>query len=623
MKTGEQHKLQVAVGKKDKNMVLALLLEGVCANAKHTNGDAPIHLAAKLGDEEILKLLLAHGAEINALDTEGRTPILLAVRRGQVPVVQALLAAGADLTHRRYDFEGTEFNILDEASAKGRAGVVKAIIEKIGSGGDVSSLGSSGDLSSLATRALYQACVYNEPDVIDVLVDAGADIEDQSFDGISALHVAAQDGHVEATLALLRHGADKNKKDAEGSTPLQHAADPGIGKPGSGHLAVMKILIERGADVYASDTPGGMNTLHAAACANNVGAIDFLVASGVSVDTQTEWGWTPLHEASRCGNSEAIVALLGHGAETDKADDEGKTPLHVAVQFCRVLAVNLLLAAGANISVRYGEMTLSALDVACEQGPVAILKALIQHGSLEIAPDRTGFSPLHYAAGDNQGENVDVLAEAGSNVNAQTETGWTPLHCAARPCCSNSVLALLKHGADVNAQSEDGESPLHVIVRRAGKEGVAAVVDLFLRWGADETAVDAEGNTALDVIGIDLEEGDRRVEEDVERVCKMLELAPADRAWRRRGLLVWWHCSVRAMSSSGVKCVHKAPSNPGNNDGTTGNSCTEIGFTELDAWTTGAGKTEGEAGQDEFGRLPASLCSLKEEGIFREIVLFL
>ncbi|CAN0497377.1 unnamed protein product, partial [Scytosiphon promiscuus] len=66
---------------------------------------------------------------------------------------------------------------------------------------------------------------------------------------------------------------------------------------------------------------------------------------------------------------------------------------------------------------------------------------------------------------------------------------------------------------------------------------VAKVVDLLLRYGADETVMDKLSKRAADVIGLKVEEGIRLADE-VELVRKLLSNAPADRVWRRRGLPV-------------------------------------------------------------------------------------
>ena len=65
------------------------------------------------------------------------------------------------------------------------------------------------------------------------------------------------------------------------------------------------------------------------------------------------------------------------------------------------------------------------------------------------------------------------------------------------------------------------------------------MVDILLRWGADETVVDTAGQSAIDKIGspLSLQKRSKR-NADVTRVRNLLENAPSDRAWRRRGLLI-------------------------------------------------------------------------------------
>ncbi|CAM9898819.1 unnamed protein product, partial [Ectocarpus sp. 8 AP-2014] len=108
--------------------------------------------------------------------------------------------------------------------------------------------------------------------------------------------------------------------------------------------------------------------------------------------------------------------------------------------------------------------------------------------------------------------------------------GLTPLHVAAyiddnRP----SMIALLQKGANANARDDDGCGPLHLVCKYP-KASAVAVADLLLRWGADETAADNDGNTAADLV--------KSGAEPNEGLQRLLANAPADRAWRRRGMVV-------------------------------------------------------------------------------------
>lgn len=67
------------------------------------------------------------------------------------------------------------------------------------------------------------------------------------------------------------------------------------------------------------------------------------------------------------------------------------------------------------------------------------------------------------------------------------------------------------------------------------------VVDVLLKWGADETIADDEGNTptsSLDLDSVGYILGEEHSQDEVDRVRLLLQNAPADRAWRRRGWLV-------------------------------------------------------------------------------------
>ncbi|CAM9778793.1 unnamed protein product, partial [Ectocarpus fasciculatus] len=107
--------------------------------------------------------------------------------------------------------------------------------------------------------------------------------------------------------------------------------------------------------------------------------------------------------------------------------------------------------------------------------------------------------------------------------------GFTPLHVATYLEKPVLLLALLQKGAYANAQDNVGQRPLHVVCKYP-KASSVALADLLLRWGADETATDNDGNTPADLV--------KSGAEPNERLQRLLANAPADRAWRRRGMVV-------------------------------------------------------------------------------------
>ncbi|CAN0015467.1 unnamed protein product [Ectocarpus sp. 12 AP-2014] len=175
-------------------------------------------------------------------------------------------------------------------------------------------------------------------------------------------------------------------------------------------------------------------------------------------------------------------------------------------------------------------------------GHATIVKAFLDgDSSAAQANDNCGYTALHSCAfkpvGDN-GDAVRVLLEAGADVNAEGEDCVTPLHVAVdrRIASTGTIHALLEGGANINVRDELEETPLH----KACKCSSVAGVELLLRWGADEKLTDHCGDTPADIVGESSSNAtvDEEIEVDNQRIRRMLARAPADRLWRRRGLLV-------------------------------------------------------------------------------------
>jgi ankyrin repeat protein len=134
----------------------------------------------------------------------------------------------------------------------------------------------------------------------------------------AALVAAARSGDTGAVAAALDAGADVNARDADGITPLMHAARgdrPEIANPGpSDHPEVVELLIKRGADVNA----------------------------------KTESGFVALFWAVRYGHDKVAQVLIDHGADVNAKDASGITPLHWATTNQQKKVIELLKAAGAN-----------------------------------------------------------------------------------------------------------------------------------------------------------------------------------------------------------------------------------------------------------------------------------
>ncbi|XP_078608281.1 uncharacterized protein LOC144880137 isoform X2 [Branchiostoma floridae x Branchiostoma japonicum] len=197
---------------------------------------------------------------------------------------------------------------------------------------------------------LYMAASKNHVDVVQQLLKAGAEVDKAKQDGTTPLSTAAQNGHVEVVQQLLKAGAEVNKADEEGFTPLYVAAQ-------EGHVEVVQQLLKAGAEVdkvaQVTDNEGscqGITALHGAAIGGHFEvAAALLSASKGTINQKSTMGFfesnekmtdiTPLHAAAESGNLNIVNLLISAGADTTcttieekgTGEIEGWSPYDVAV----------------------------------------------------------------------------------------------------------------------------------------------------------------------------------------------------------------------------------------------------------------------------------------------------
>jgi len=228
--------------------VVRLLLEnGADPNAPSNDGMTPLAWAAQQGYEEIVRLLLDKGADPSLKDDEDSTPLLWAACRGKDAVVEQLLGLdGVDpnapsndgstplcwAACRGYDavvkqllaIDGVDINApsndgitpLAWAAQRGYEEVVMLLLEN---GADPNIKDNEG--SSL----IHHAASGPETTLRNVLAWKNIIIHNQTSDGLTALHIAAQRCKVSSVEALLDAGIDPNISSYSGKTALDYALE--------------------------------------------------------------------------------------------------------------------------------------------------------------------------------------------------------------------------------------------------------------------------------------------------------------------------------------------------------------------------------------------------------------
>jgi ankyrin repeat protein len=193
-------------------------------------------------------------------------------------------------------------------------------------------------------RATYDECAEWQK-----FIDRLCSNPDMSEGACTPLARAAAHGQLNSVRALLKSGADVNKKDPIGFSALMLAAR-------HGDQDVVTTLLDAGADPNASAgiTHVGrwsVLTMAMSRCnRNRIQLMDTVIAAGAKVNPPIEDPITPLDYAIEESDLEMIQAILQRGAEVNRTDDFGNTPLRTAVGMGEpnVAVVKLLLSAGAD-----------------------------------------------------------------------------------------------------------------------------------------------------------------------------------------------------------------------------------------------------------------------------------
>lgn len=198
--------------------------------------------------------------------------------------------------------------------------------------------------------AFLWSCFLKRWDLLDGLLSVGADATFNDSNGISALHLAAYSGCVTCTSFLISKNIDVSLQ-TKSYTPLHFAAF-------GNSTETAKMLINNGASIQTCTTKQNCDEslLHCAVRANAVQCIQLFIQEGADVNSLKPNGTNPIHLAADLGLAQSLKVLL----EGPKADpniricirEKESTALHLASDEGNVDCVNLLLAKGADASMK-------------------------------------------------------------------------------------------------------------------------------------------------------------------------------------------------------------------------------------------------------------------------------
>lgn len=319
------------------------------------------------------------------------------------------------------------------------------------------SLADVHDLDEHDRTALHYAKTAH---VVELLVNAGALVNEEDIDGHTPLHKAVIERRLEVIKKLLSKNAWPTNTDKAGKTPVDY----------SQHFPAATWLLEHGAR---------RDGLFHMAWLGDIEGVAFFLSQGSDVDKRNPHGETALTEASRHGDTEVVKLLLQAGADLElKTTNGGWTALLLAVSNNRADTVRTLISAGAKLQAT-DDRNHDALTEAVYQGHWDVARMLIEHGAQVNTADHRGNTPLHCSGHRGNPEFTQFLIDKGARVDAQNVFGGTALletieHHPGEAI--NHARILLNNGANPTIANHNGYTPLS----NAAMYGNPEVLELLL-----------------------------------------------------------------------------------------------------------------------------------------------
>jgi ankyrin repeat protein len=430
------------------DLVRLLLDAGADANETLPNGETALMMAARTGNPQTLLLLIERGANVNAAENlRGTTPLIWAAAYEHPAAVNVLLEHGADVSmrskviprgRRPYLAPTVQSRLSEFVREIGQAG--RRVTQRSGLGEvppddpqEAAKLAAQRDRALKALEASPGKAANGGSDDVD-FAPQPANRAPELWGGVTPLVFSARQGDIASAKLMLEHGADVNQTTEGGWTPLltavqnryyklatfllEHGADPKIQnnggwsplyiatdnrnieggdyptrKPDMDHLEIIKLLIDRGADVNTR--------MHSSTETRTVFTHQWLYEDGA----------TPFLRAAQSSDLVLMKMLLEHGADPKLIADDGTTPLMVASGIgwvegvthewsrdANVETVKMLLDLGVDVNARNAEGR-TALMGAAHKGRNEIVQLLVDRGADLNAHDIGSRDTIHQLAG--------------------------------------------------------------------------------------------------------------------------------------------------------------------------------------------------------------------------------
>ena len=416
-----------------------------------------LHLSASESNRKALQILSEAFEDIDCEDSYGFTPAFVAAINGRAENVAYLLSKGANIEHR-----------------------TKAPPPRNYVWGDPILRSKTSFWNS---TMMHAAASGGHNDIVRLLLTKNVSFTKVNGVNLTAIQLAAENGHLEVVQVLHKHGAQLDH------LSLQYAAF-------KGHANVVAYLLKFGVEDICMRCDGSFYWLQNRT-RYQAASLDHSNNAVLSDDKFKIFCQSALHLAVAKNHTEVAQLLLSQEYKAVHCIDfTGRTPLHEAVRQNHVEMAELVIKSGAKIShqcshfqnlssvgdkhnLSFQERKVYSKDIchcgstpfhlAARYGHVEVGNLLLRHGAKSDSMDCQGATPLHVAACHGHYSFIKWLISQrpSLHINTRSKNQSTLLHSAA--ICKNNqrVKPLIDMGASAYDVDEHGMTPLHYTVLNA------------------------------------------------------------------------------------------------------------------------------------------------------------